>query len=203
MSRSSTTASKRIEAALPDLLELAIGGTAVGTGLNTHPEFAERGAKKIAELHRAAVHVGAQQVCGAGGARRARGGFRRAQDAGLLADEDRQRYPLDGLGTALRAGRTDPAGKRAGLVDHAGQGESDAVRGDDDGLRAGDRQRRGDRVGGVAGKFRAERFQAGDHPQFSAFDDAAGGFVRAVQRVLRRRDRSRIANRSSATWRAR
>jgi fumarate hydratase, class II len=40
---------KRIEAALPDLLELAIGGTAVGTGLNTHPEFAERVAKKIAE----------------------------------------------------------------------------------------------------------------------------------------------------------
>jgi fumarate hydratase class II len=40
---------KRIEAMLPDLLELAIGGTAVGTGLNTHPEFAERVAKKIAE----------------------------------------------------------------------------------------------------------------------------------------------------------
>src|SRR6202451_3322574 len=43
---------KRIEAALPDLLELAIGGTAVGTGLNTHPEFAERAAKKIAEYTR-------------------------------------------------------------------------------------------------------------------------------------------------------
>jgi fumarate hydratase class II len=40
---------KRIEGALPDIYELAIGGTAVGTGLNTHPEFAERVAKKIAE----------------------------------------------------------------------------------------------------------------------------------------------------------
>jgi fumarate hydratase class II len=39
---------KRLEAALPDLLELALGGTAVGTGLNTHPEFAERVAAKIA-----------------------------------------------------------------------------------------------------------------------------------------------------------
>src|SRR5271166_3614445 len=39
---------KRIEAAMPDLLELAIGGTAVGTGLNTHREFAERVAKEIA-----------------------------------------------------------------------------------------------------------------------------------------------------------
>ena len=38
----------RIKAVLPDIYELAIGGTAVGTGLNTHPEFAERMAKKIA-----------------------------------------------------------------------------------------------------------------------------------------------------------
>jgi fumarate hydratase, class II len=32
------------------LYDLAIGGTAVGTGLNAHPEFAERAAKKISEL---------------------------------------------------------------------------------------------------------------------------------------------------------
>ena len=41
---------ERIELVLPGLYELAIGGTAVGTGLNTHPEFAERAAAKIAEL---------------------------------------------------------------------------------------------------------------------------------------------------------
>jgi fumarate hydratase, class II len=35
---------------LPGLRMLAIGGTAVGTGLNAHPEFAERAARKIAEL---------------------------------------------------------------------------------------------------------------------------------------------------------
>src|SRR5438270_6691926 len=35
---------------LTGLYDLAIGGTAVGTGLNAHPEFGERGAKKIAEL---------------------------------------------------------------------------------------------------------------------------------------------------------
>ena len=34
---------RRIEFALEDLHELALGGTAVGTGLNTHPEFAKRG----------------------------------------------------------------------------------------------------------------------------------------------------------------
>src|SRR6185369_7761786 len=35
---------------LPDLYELALGGTAVGTGLNTHPEFAEKVAARIAAL---------------------------------------------------------------------------------------------------------------------------------------------------------
>jgi fumarate hydratase class II len=38
-----------IERALPGLLELAIGGTAVGTGLNAHPRFGETVARKIAE----------------------------------------------------------------------------------------------------------------------------------------------------------
>ncbi|MGC2291539.1 MAG: class II fumarate hydratase [Candidatus Acidiferrales bacterium] len=41
---------QRLKMVLPGLYELAIGGTAVGTGLNAHPEFAERAAKKIAEL---------------------------------------------------------------------------------------------------------------------------------------------------------
>jgi fumarate hydratase class II len=40
---------RRIEFALIDLHELALGGTAVGTGLNTHPEFADRVAASIAE----------------------------------------------------------------------------------------------------------------------------------------------------------
>ena len=38
-----------IEQTLPGLYQLAIGGTAVGTGLNTHPKFAELTAKIIAE----------------------------------------------------------------------------------------------------------------------------------------------------------
>src|SRR5258705_7489801 len=41
---------ERLKLTLPGLLDLAIGGTAVGTGLNAHPEFSERAAKKIAEL---------------------------------------------------------------------------------------------------------------------------------------------------------
>ncbi|HXQ69948.1 MAG TPA: class II fumarate hydratase [Pyrinomonadaceae bacterium] len=41
---------ERLKAAMPGLLDLAIGGTAVGTGLNSHPEFGERAAQKIADL---------------------------------------------------------------------------------------------------------------------------------------------------------
>jgi fumarate hydratase, class II len=40
---------ERINYCLPRVYELALGGTAVGTGLNTHPEFASRVAKKIAD----------------------------------------------------------------------------------------------------------------------------------------------------------
>jgi fumarate hydratase class II len=39
-----------VEATMPGVYELALGGTAVGTGLNTHPEYAERSAKQIALL---------------------------------------------------------------------------------------------------------------------------------------------------------
>ena len=41
---------RRIEVTLDDLYELAAGGTAVGTGLNTHAEFGTRVADAIAEL---------------------------------------------------------------------------------------------------------------------------------------------------------
>lgn len=40
----------RIKQVQPELYELALGGTAVGTGLNTHPQFAVTAAKNIAEL---------------------------------------------------------------------------------------------------------------------------------------------------------
>jgi fumarate hydratase class II len=40
---------ERLEQALPRLYELALGGTAVGTGLNAHPELAARAAASLAE----------------------------------------------------------------------------------------------------------------------------------------------------------
>ena len=41
---------ERLKLSMPGLLDLAIGGTAVGTGLNSHPEFGERAAAKIAHI---------------------------------------------------------------------------------------------------------------------------------------------------------
>ena len=41
---------KHIELSLPHLGELALGGTAVGTGLNTHPEYAKRVADELASF---------------------------------------------------------------------------------------------------------------------------------------------------------
>ncbi len=41
---------KHIDHSLPHLAELALGGTAVGTGLNTHPEYAVRVAEELANI---------------------------------------------------------------------------------------------------------------------------------------------------------
>ena len=43
-------AMEAIKATFPQLKQLALGGTAVGTGLNTHPKYADKVAQKIAEL---------------------------------------------------------------------------------------------------------------------------------------------------------
>ena len=50
-------AARHLEDALPHLSELALGGTAVGTGLNAHPQFGERTAAELCAPHRAATFV--------------------------------------------------------------------------------------------------------------------------------------------------
>ena len=41
---------QRLEGVLPHVMDLAIGGTAVGTGINSHPQFAAKASAQIAEL---------------------------------------------------------------------------------------------------------------------------------------------------------
>ncbi len=53
---------ERIEAALGGVYRLALGGTAVGTGINSAPGFAEAAAAEIAKIERPALHHRAEQV---------------------------------------------------------------------------------------------------------------------------------------------
>jgi fumarate hydratase class II len=85
----------RMKAAMPGLLDLAIGGTAVGTGLNSHPEFGERAAKKIAELTGLPFKSQRNKFAALSA---------RDQNAGRVAHEDCERRSLAGVGTALRFG---------------------------------------------------------------------------------------------------
>ena len=76
---------ERLAGALPGLYRLALGGTAVGTGLNAHKGFGDLAIKKTRGTHRPAVCAGAQQIRGPGGPRRPGHGQRRAKDPGRVA----------------------------------------------------------------------------------------------------------------------
>ena len=126
-------AQRHIEASLPHLSELAIGGTAVGTGLNTHPQFGALVAAEISRLTGCEFVDRAQQVRGARDPRRDGVRARQPERAGRGADEDRQRRAPARERAALRHRRDHHSRERAGQLDHAGQGESHAVRGAHDG----------------------------------------------------------------------
>ena len=137
---------ERVEAALPGIYELPLGGTAVGTGLNAPPGFAAAAIAEIAQrtglpFVEARNHFEAQAAQGRGLLPE-----RSAADLRGGADQDRQRHPLAGLRPALRAGRVEAAGGAAGLEHHAGQSESGDRGEPADGLRAGDRLRRHHRL---------------------------------------------------------
>ena len=130
----------RVMTALKELYPLAQGGTAVGTGLNAKPQFAKLFAKRIAALT-GMPFVSAPNKFEALASHDAIVFVHGALNA--LADravQDRQRHPPARLGSALRPRRIDPAGKRARLVDHARQGQSDAERSADHGVLPGVRQ---------------------------------------------------------------
>ena len=182
---------KRLEQVLDGLYDLAIGGTAVGTGLNTHPEFADRAAKKISELtglpfrshpNKFAALSAHDELVFAQGA---------LETTVRFTDEDLQRHSLAGFRAALRIGRAVNPRERAGIVDHAGQGESDAVRGHDDGGGAGARSDGSSRIRRLTGQFRTERLQAGHHLQLPALGNADLGRLPWLCRIHGQRHRGR------------
>ena len=95
---------ERLESALPRLAELPLGGTAVGTGINTPLGFAGRGDREAAPSSTGLPLTEAPQpLRGAGGAGRAGRDVRPAAYDRGRALQDRQRHPLDGVRPAGRA----------------------------------------------------------------------------------------------------
>ena len=132
----------RIETAVAGLYELAIGGTAVGTGINTHPEFADRaGARRSPSSpdSRSGPPRTSSPRSPPTTTSCSRSGAVRTLAVSLMKIANDIRW----LGSGPRAGhrRADPSRERARFVDHARQGEPHPVRSDDDGVRAGARQR--------------------------------------------------------------
>ena len=117
-------AAAAIRAARGGLFELAIGGTAVGTGLNTHPEFAERVCERLsAELQRPfvpaanrfAALAGHEPLVFAHGALKTLAGalFKIANDIRLAASGPRSglgelRIPENEPGSSIMPGKVNP-----------------------------------------------------------------------------------------------
>ena len=117
-------AEKKLAEALDGLLDLALGGTAVGTGLNTHPEWAPRVATRIAELtglpfrtalNKFAALAGHEAIVAASGATRvlATGCMKIGNDVRLLASGPRCGIgelvlPANEPGSSIMPGKVNP-----------------------------------------------------------------------------------------------
>ena len=137
--------------------------------------------------HRPALRHRAEQVRGAGRARR-RWCSRTARSTRWPPTCSRS--PTTSVCSARArapASANDFAGERAGLVDHARQGQSDPVRGADHGLLPGVRQRDDNRRCCEPGPFRAQRLQAGHRLRHAAIGPAVGRCGRLIHRSLRHR----------------
>ena len=131
------------------------------------------GAREARRRHRPRDPAAGRPVRGAGQPRRPGRGVGRAQVGRRVADQDRQRPALDGLGPARGPRRDRHPGAAEGLVDHARQGQPGDSRGGVPGLGAGDRQRHRDHRRRAAGQLRAERADPADGAKPAAVDHAA------------------------------
>ena len=132
---------ERLEAALQGVYRLALGGTAVGTGINSAPGFAEAAAAEIAKLTGLPFVTAPNKftVQGAHDALVQLSGTLRTLAVSLykIANDIR----LMSCGPRAGFAELEHPGERAGLFDHAGQGQSDPMRGAHDDRCAGDGQR--------------------------------------------------------------
>lgn len=118
-----------VEATLPQLRELALGGTAVGTGLNTHPDYAQAVAEEISTLsghefvtapNKFAVLAGHDAFVGASGALKqlAAAFMKVANDVRWLASGPRSglgeiTIPENEPGSSIMPGKVNPTQSEA------------------------------------------------------------------------------------------
>ena len=118
-----------VKASLPQLRELALGGTAVGTGLNTHPDYARSVAEEIANLsghefitapNKFAVLAGHDAFVGASGALKqlAAAFMKIANDVRWLASGPRSglgeiTIPENEPGSSIMPGKVNPTQSEA------------------------------------------------------------------------------------------
>ena len=148
---------ERLKQSADGLYDLAIGGTAVGTGLNAHPEFAARAAEKIAELTQlpfrshpnkfAALSAHDELVYAHGAILTLAGSLMKiANDIRWLASGPRcglgeLQIPENEPGSSIMPGKVNPTQCEAMTM-----------------IAADSRQSRGDRLGGSQGNFELNVF---------------------------------------------
>ncbi len=163
----------RIETAVKETHLLPLGGTAVGTGLNAPARFDALACEELAAVTGLPLKPAANKFAymAAHDDLVNLSGSLNALAAALTKIANDLR--LDGLGPEMRPRRAAPPRERAGFLDHAGQGQPDSGRGDDDGLRPGFRQPRDDQFRGSLGPARTQRLQASHHLQSATVDRPA------------------------------
>jgi len=174
----------RIETTLPGVYEIALGGTAVGTGLNSHPAFAGKVAARIASLtglpfvsapNKFAALAGQEATVFTSGALKtlATSLMKIANDIRWLGSGPRAGLgelllPENEPGSSIMPGKVNPTQSEAMTMVCVGHG-----------LRRGHRHR------GLAGQFRAQRVQAGDRLRPAARHRAARRCEPQLPRALR------------------
>jgi len=197
---------ERIEDALQGVYRLALGGTAVGTGINSAPGFAEAAAAEIAKLA-ALPFVSAPNkftVQGAHDALVQLSGtlrtlavslYKIGNDIRLMSCGPRAGFaeliiPENEPGSSIMPGKVNPTQAEALLIDHAGQGQPDASRGPYHDRSAGDGERCGGRFRRCRRLSGDERVQAADHLQHHAFHHHHERRLHELQQVPGRRHKA-------------
>ena len=139
---------KHIEYSLPHVAELALGGTAVGTELNTHPEYARRVADELAVITCAPFVTAPNKFEALATCDALVQGARRIERVGCVTDENCQMMSAGWpLARAAELVKSPIPENEPGSSIMPGKREPDAVRSINHALLSGDGERRGDQHG--------------------------------------------------------